>query len=85
MPKRNNINEDNSYNNKNQENDNNHYVGFGVGVGLIGGCLFAAVIGVVFGLMGDSLFPMVLALGSGFGMLMGIVIGAVMDNNKNKV
>ncbi|WP_201259885.1 hypothetical protein [Tissierella sp. P1] len=85
MSKRNNTNKDNSYNNKNQENDNNHYVSFGVGVGLIGGCLFATVIGVVFGLMGDNLFPMVMALASGFGMLMGIVIGAVMDNNKNKV
>ncbi|QGU96831.1 hypothetical protein GOM49_10225 [Clostridium bovifaecis] len=78
------MNKDNSYNNKNQENDNNHYVGFGVGLGLIGGSLFATVIGIVFGLMGDSLFPMVIGIGAGFGMLLGIVIGAVMDYNKNK-
>lgn len=79
MSDKNNINKDNSY-----SNDKNSYVGFGVGFGLMGGTLFATVIGAVFGLIGDGFFPMVISLGAGYGMLLGIVIGVVMDYNKNR-
>jgi len=68
----------------NIKKDKNFYVNFGVGFGLLGGSLFAIIIGFVFGLIGDSTFPIVMSLGPGFGMLFGIVIGAVMDYNKNK-
>ena len=64
--------------------DKNSYVSFGAGFGLLGGSLFVIIIGLVFGLIGDSIFPIVMALGPAFGMLFGIVIGAVMDYNKNK-
>ncbi len=64
--------------------DNNSYVSFGVGFGLLGGSLFAIIIGLVFGLIGDSIFTIVMALGPAFEMLFGIVIGAVIDYNKNK-
>lgn len=65
-------------------NDNNYYLSLGVGFGLVGGSLFATIIGFVFGLMGDSLFLILMGLGPSFGMLIGIVIGIIMDYNKNK-
>jgi F0F1-type ATP synthase assembly protein I len=68
----------------NKKRDNNYYLSFGIGFGLIGGSLFATIIGSVFGLIGDSSFPMVMAFSPAIGMIVGIVVGAIMDSNKNK-
>lgn len=51
-----------------------------MGFGLIGG----ANIGIITGLIGNGLSALNLAMGAGFGMLIGIVVGAIMDFNKNK-
>ncbi len=69
-----NINNDSSE--KQDKNDVSSYVGYGVAFGLIGGALFSSIIGMFFR------FPLIWAFGPGFGMLIGIVVGAVMDSNR---
>lgn len=54
------------------------HVAYGISFGLLGGAAFSTFIGLFFD------FPLIWAFGPGFGMMMGIVIGAVMDLNKNK-
>lgn len=63
---------------KQDNNDRNSHVGFGVGFGLLGGAAFSTIVGMFFK------FPLIWASGPGFGMLIGIVIGSIMDSNKNK-
>lgn len=57
---------------KNNKNNNNYfYLGYGISFGLIIGA-------------GLGMFFNNIAIGSGFGMLIGITIGTLMDYNKNK-
>lgn len=61
-----------------KNNNKYSYIGFGISFGLIGGALTAVII---------NLFietPLVWAFTPGFGMLIGIIIGAIIDHNKNK-
>jgi len=78
MNEKNDINNKNAANNKEDKNDKNSYVGYGVAFGLIGGAAFSSIVGLLFE------FPLIWAFGPGFGMLIGIVIGASMDANENK-
>lgn len=67
--------------NKNKKPDSsskNSYVGYGVSFGLLGGAAFSTI----FGMLYD--FPLIWAFGPGFGLLIGIIIGAVMDSNRNQ-
>ncbi|WP_226036758.1 hypothetical protein [Aquibacillus saliphilus] len=68
----------NNSNKKQDNNDRNSYVGFGVAFGLLGGAVFSSIVGIFFE------FPLIWAFGPGLGMLIGIVIGSIMDLNKNK-
>lgn len=72
MTKKNNVSK------KQDNNDRNSYVGFGVAFGLLGGAVFSSIVGIFFE------FPLIWAFGPGLGMLIGIVIGSIMDLNKNK-
>lgn len=72
------MNEKNNINKGQDNNDRNSYVGFGIAFGLLGGAVFAIIVGMFFK------FPLIWAFGPGFGMMIGIVIGAIMDLNKNK-
>lgn len=68
-------------NNTNEEqahNDRNSFVGFGVAFGLLGGAVFSSIVGMFFD------FPLIWAIGPGLGMLIGIVIGSIIDSNKFK-
>ena len=60
----------------NDKNDKNTHVGFGITFGLLGGAAFSTIVGMFFE------FPLIWAFGPGFGMLIGIVIGAIMDLKK---
>lgn len=64
-------------NNKNHDNKN-YYLSFGIAFGLLGGTLFAIIIGMFID------FPLIWAFAPGLGMMTGIVIGAIMDGNKDK-
>ena len=70
------MNINNDSNEKQDKNEARSYVGYGVAFGLIGGALFSSIIGMFFR------FPLIWAFGPGFGMLIGIVVGAVMDSNR---
>ena len=61
----------------NKKQDKNSYVGFGVAFGLLGGAVFSSIVGMLFE------FPLIWAFGPGLGMLIGIVIGSIMDSIKN--
>lgn len=61
---------------KEGEQERSSHVGLGISFGLLGGAAFSTIIGLLFE------FPLIWAFGPGFGMLMGIVIGAVMDSNE---
>lgn len=67
----------NNINKKQNNNDRNSYVGYGVAFGLLGGAVFSTIVGMFFE------FPLIWAFGPGVGMLIGIVIGSIMDTNKN--
>ncbi len=58
-------------------NEKNSYIGYGVGFGLLGGAIFSSLIGMFF----DS--TLIWAFGPGIGMMIGIVIGTIMDYNNN--
>lgn len=60
------------------DKNNNHvsYIGYGVAFGLIGGTIAASILGLLFET------PLVWAFSPGFGMLIGIIIGSIMDLNK---
>lgn len=58
-------------------NERNSYIGYGVGFGLLGGAILSSLIGMFF----DS--TLIWAFGPGIGMMIGIVIGTIMDYNKN--
>ncbi|TCK92663.1 hypothetical protein EDC19_1816 [Natranaerovirga hydrolytica] len=62
---------------KNNNNDENSYVGFGVAFGLLGGATLSSIVGIFFD------FPLIWAFGPGFGMLIGIVISSIMDSFKD--
>lgn len=72
------MNDKNNINKRQDNNDRNSHVGFGVAFGLLGGAAFSTIVGMFFE------FPLIWAFGPGVGMLIGIVIGSVMDLNKNK-
>jgi len=72
------MNDKNNINKKQDNNDRNPHVDFGITFGLLGGAAFSTIVGMFFE------FPLIWAFGPGFGMLIGIVIGAIMDLNKNK-
>ena len=72
------MNDKNDINKKQENNDRNSRVGYGVAFGLLGGSAFSTIVGMFFK------FPLIWAFGPGFGMLIGIVIGAIMDLNKNE-
>lgn len=78
MNDRNDINSKDATNNKEDNYDKNSHVGYGVAFGLIGGAAFSSIMGIFI----ES--PLIWAFGPGFGMLIGIVIGAVMDSNDNR-
>ncbi|MDV4150724.1 hypothetical protein R0131_07725 [Clostridium sp. AL.422] len=66
-------------NEKNNHNRNEHsYVGYGIAFGLLGGTLFSIIINLFFKSQIDWTFE------PGLGMLIGIIIGSIMDQNKNK-
>gem|GEM_PF-1341159 len=95
------MNNKNNNNKKQDNNDRNSYVGYGVGFGLIGGSIFSTIIligGSIFStiiLIGGSNFPtiaemiyefpLIWALGPSFGMLIGIIIGSIIDLNKKSL
>ena len=58
-------------------NERNSYIGYGVGFGLLGGAILSSLFGMFF----DS--TLIWAFGPGIGMMIGIVIGTIMDYNKN--
>ena len=60
------------------KNNKNHYLSYGIGFGLLGGSMLA----VLLGLFLDT--PLVWAFAPGIGMLAGIMIGIIMDSNRNK-
>jgi hypothetical protein len=60
------------------KNNKNYYLSYGIGFGLLGGFFLA----VLLGLFLET--PLVWAFAPGFGMLAGIIIGTIMDSNKNK-
>jgi len=64
--------------NKKQDIHRNSYVGLGVGFGLLGGAVCSSIVGMF---LND---PLIWAFGPGLGMLIGIVIGSIMDSRKNK-
>ena len=63
---------------KQDSNYRNSYVGFGVAFGLLGGAVFSSIVGMLFK------FPLIWAFGPGFGLMIGIVIGSIMDANKER-
>jgi len=69
--------EDKEQNRKTKQQDRNTYVGMGISFGLMGGAALSTIIGLLFD------FPLIWAFGPGFGMLMGILIGSVMDSKRN--
>ena len=81
------MNDKNNINKKQDNNDRNSCVGYGVGFGLIGGSIFSTIVligGSNFPTIAEMIheFPLIWALGPSFGMLIGIVIGSIMDSNK---
>lgn len=60
------------------KNNKNYYLSYGIGFGLLGGAFLAVLLGFFL----DT--PLVWAFAPGFGMLAGIIIGTIMDSNKNK-
>lgn len=62
--------------NEPEKNHSNSAIGYGVAVVLIGGALISSIVGIFFR------FPLIWAFGPGFGMLIGIVIGSIMESNK---
>ncbi|HSR03070.1 MAG TPA: hypothetical protein VLM88_00580, partial [Proteiniclasticum sp.] len=70
MNDKNDINNKNDTNNIEDNNEENSHVAYGVAFGLIGGAAFSSIVGLLFE------FPLIWAFGPGFGMLIGIVIGA---------
>lgn len=72
MTKKNNINKDKD------NKDDNTCLGYGVAFGLLAGAIFSSIVGVIFE------FPLIWAFGPGFGVLIGIVVGSVMDSNKSE-
>jgi len=60
------------------KDNNNSYIGYGVAFGLIAGTLFS----IVFGMFLST--PLIWAFGPGIGMMIGIVIGSMMDFKKQQ-
>lgn len=60
------------------KNSKGYYLGFGIGFGLLVGALIAIIAGMFIK------SPLVWAFAPGLGMLDGIIIGAVLDANKDK-
>lgn len=60
------------------EEKDSSYIGYGVACGLISGALFS----VVFGMFIST--PLIWAFGPGIGMMIGIVIGSIMDFKKQQ-
>ncbi len=83
------MNDKNNNNKKQDNNDRNSCVGYGVGFGLVGGSIFSTIVligGSNFPAIAEMIyeFPLIWALGPLFGILIGIVIGSIMDlNNKS--
>lgn len=71
-----NMSDKNNINKKQDNNDRNSCVGYGVAFGLIGGTTFSTIVVMIFE------FPLIWMLGPSFGMLIGIVIGSKMDEIK---
>lgn len=69
---------DKNNNKKQDNNDRNSYLGFGVAFGLLGGAALSSIVGIFFE------FPLIWAFGPGLGMLIGIAIGSIMDSFRNK-
>lgn len=63
--------------NNNQDNGKNTYLSYGIGFGLLGGAVVATI------LMPFINTPLVWAFTPGIGMLIGIIIGTIIDSNKN--
>lgn len=62
---------------KNKDNNNQaSYITYGVAFGLIGGSIVTTIVGLFLET------PLVWAFGPGLGMLIGIIIGSIMDLNK---
>ena len=59
-----------------ENNDRSPYMGYGVAFGLLGGAVFSSVVGMFFK------FPLIWAFGPGIGVLLGIVIGSLLNPNK---
>lgn len=83
------MNDKNNIYKKQDNNDRNSCVGYGVGFGLIGGSIFSTIVligGSNFPTIAEMIyeFPLIWALGPSFGMLIGIVIGSIMDFNSTK-
>lgn len=69
-------------NNKEDQNNKNYFLSFGIGFGLLAGVLFASFSGIFIESPLSSTF--IWGLGPGLGMLIGIVIGSLMDYKQNK-
>ncbi|MBC8590049.1 hypothetical protein [Wansuia hejianensis] len=66
------------FENNNNKNNKDYYLGLGIGFGLIGGTLFATILKMF---IKSSL---VWFFAPGLGMLVGMIIGIIIDANKNK-
>ncbi|HLR71453.1 MAG TPA: hypothetical protein VK085_08480 [Pseudogracilibacillus sp.] len=61
-----------------ENHNHNKHLGYGISFGLIGGALLAVLLGSFFNTM------LVWAFAPGFGMLLGMMVGIIMDANHNK-
>lgn len=61
------MNDKNNINKKQDNNDRNSYVGFGIAFGLIGGAAFSSIFGIFFK------FPLIWGFGPGFGLLLSLI------------
>lgn len=68
----------------NQKKDKNHYLGLGIGFGLITGSAMGVLFTSVFnGIETGRIFA--IPIGAALGMLVGIVVGTLIDsNNRNE-
>ena len=63
--------------NNDNENNKNLYLSYGTSFGLLAGTITASILGMLFETI------LVWAITPGFGLLAGIIIGMMMDANKN--
>lgn len=61
------------------KHEKNHYLGLGIGFGLIAGSAIGILVESLIGGIGSGMF-FAIPIGSSIGMLMGIVVGTLLDS-----